>query len=248
MFRCSDSPHCTLLYLRLCPSGPPPVICLSIALFNVSDGLDWSPTSAASRMIWPRWTGREGGRVLGESTAVRNLMPSTAVMPDTRCASHFVRSLAELRASVCRYLFPSSQALATWPDLETMHACAFAQSVCIKVSSTTLRDRVDRDSLKINSCLLKDNRKGRVRDRKEGGFRNESGREFGVPVTWLECRAPNSNGCVIRSVADTEDFLPAAILQLYYTHSPHLTLGLCKNTFFHRYPRVWQISSKINFC
>lgn len=48
----------------------------------------------------------------------------------------------------------------------------------------------------------------------EGGFKDESGREFGVPVTWLECRAPHSNGCVIRSGADTEDFLSAAILQL----------------------------------
>lgn len=64
-------------------------------------------------------------------------------------------------------------------------------------------------------------------DRKEGGFRNESGREFGVPVTWLECRAPHSNGRVIRSVADTEDFLPAYIMQLtlYQTVSPHLNLS-----------------------
>lgn len=66
---------------------------------------------------------------------------------------------------------------------------------------------------------------GRFRDGKEGRFRNESGRELGVPVTWLECSASHSNGCVIRSGADREDFLPAAILQLDETHSPYLTLG-----------------------
>lgn len=53
-------------------------------------------------------------------------------------------------------------------------------------------------------------REGRQTDRKEGGFRNELGREFGVPVTWLECRAAHSDGCVIRSETDTEDFLSAA--------------------------------------
>lgn len=135
-------------------------------------------------MNQPRWTGRVGDRVLGESTAVRNPTPSTAVMPDARCASHFVRSVAEPRACVCRYLFPSSPALATGPGFKATHACAFASS----------RDRQhwQADGLKINRGLWKDRRKGRVRDRKEGGFRYESGRELCVPVTWLECRALRS--------------------------------------------------------
>lgn len=94
---------------------------ISVSLFNVSDILDWSSA------FQPRWTGSEEDGVLGESTAVRNLMPSAAVMPDTQCASHFVRSVAELWARVCRYLFPSSPA--TWPGLKALHmqlhcACA----------------------------------------------------------------------------------------------------------------------------
>lgn len=151
-------------------------------------------------MNQPRWTGREGDWVLGESTAVRNLMPGTAVMPDTRCASQFVRSLAEPRVAVCTYLIPSSWALDTWPSMEAK--CAFAR--CIELWSS-LKGRQFED-LKVG----KKKTKGRgvlQTERKEGAFRSESGREFGVPVTWLECRSSHPNGCVIRSGADTEDFL-----------------------------------------
>lgn len=56
-------------------------------------------------------------------------------------------------------------------------------------------------------------------------------REFGVPVTWLECRAPHSDGCVIRSEADTEDFLSASIVahrcaRLQPWPNPRLTLNI----------------------
>lgn len=102
----------------------------------------------------------ERATVLGESTAVRNLMP------DTQCVSYFVRSLAELWASVCRYLFSK---LATWPSLKAlcMHACAFAACIC---EARCDQQRYETDNLKINRCLWWDNRKARITHRKEEVF------------------------------------------------------------------------------
>lgn len=114
----------TLPFSHLCPPGFLPGICLSVSLmcqmFWISPRL-----LSASRMNRPRWTGREGDGVLGESTAVRNPMPRSALMPDALCVSHFVRSLAELRACVWGYPFPSSPTFATWPGLKATQACAF---------------------------------------------------------------------------------------------------------------------------
>ena len=136
------------------------------------------------------------------------------------CQKSDAKSFSDARHSVClRFCLISSwaegqcleasvsqvsPALVTWPVLKAMHAC-----LCI--CAVRVHQGVISKIWKIYRCSWKDKGKGWDGDGKEGGFRNESGRDFGVPVTWLECRAPHSNGCVIRSGTETEDFLPSAL-------------------------------------
>lgn len=184
-----------LLYSHLCPSSPP--LCPSISLLNMSDVLDCSQTRQGEQV-------KKGGQSPWRKHSCWNLMPSTAAMPDTRCASHFVRSPE---------LLPPDP---VWKPFT--HACGFAPSTCIKVRSATLRG-----SSKSDRCTALHQHK----DRQEGGLRNEFERGFSVPVTWLECGAPRTNGSVIRSGADRgfPVFRRTATQGFTRGHSPHWILG-----------------------
>lgn len=144
-------------------------LCLMCQMFWIG------PQLHCQHMNQPRWTGREGDRVLGESTAVRNLMPSTAVMPDSQWASHFVRSLVELWVTVCRYPFSSSWSLATWPGLKAVHACCL--HVHQGVISNIKRQRVSR---LIGAYKKTKGKGGSETERKE-----DSGTSLGVSLVSL---------------------------------------------------------------
>lgn len=166
----------TFVPLALCQ------VYVCLPLFTVSDVLDRSPVgvpvaSAGQSEQLERETGS-----LEKAQLLEIWCQALQLMPDTQRVSHFVRSLAELRARVFTYIwFQALQLNSTWP--ESPHVCLWicALHVCQGVTGNRRIRRVIR--------RLKTQRRGKAGDGTGGGHRDELGREFGVPVTWLECRS-----------------------------------------------------------